>query len=249
MASCRAVFFHLHAHHAVVCVHTMPSCACTPLHVCAHHAIVYMHTTSCVCTPCCHVHTHHVMCVDTTLSCGCTPCRHVHTTLFCACTPRHCVHTRPLCVRTPRCAHHAMVCISVKSRLQSHVTTHLSQSEGSILSNLSDLLRNCEISPKFFPLFKEQSCYNSSAKNYKKTQNQNLTYWITRKPYGFMQSCSVLLPSQIHMTKFTPHLGYFFQFNQRCGKNKDLHNIYTTCGDNSDLHNAVVKIQIYTMPW
>ena len=41
----------------------------------------------------------------------------------------------------------------------------------------------------------------------------------TRKPYGFMQSCSVLLPSQIHMTKFTPHLGYFFQFNQRYGKN------------------------------
>ena len=41
----------------------------------------------------------------------------------------------------------------------------------------------------------------------------------TRKPYGFMQSCSVFLPSQIHMTKFTPHLGYFFQFNQRCGKN------------------------------
>ena len=41
----------------------------------------------------------------------------------------------------------------------------------------------------------------------------------TRKPYGFMQSCSVLLPSQIHMTKFTPHLGYFFQFNQMCGKN------------------------------
>ena len=41
----------------------------------------------------------------------------------------------------------------------------------------------------------------------------------TRKPYGFMQSCSVLLPSQIHMTKFTPHLDYFFQFNQRYGKN------------------------------
>ena len=41
----------------------------------------------------------------------------------------------------------------------------------------------------------------------------------TSKPYGFMQSCSVLLPSQIHMTKFTPHLGYFFQFNQKCGKN------------------------------
>ena len=61
-----------------------------------------------------------------------------------------------------------------------------------------------------------------------------------------MQSCSVLLPSQIHMTKFTPHLGYFFQFNQRCGKNEDLHNIYTTCGENSDLHHAVVKIQIYT---
>ena len=43
--------------------------------------------------------------------------------------------------------------------------------------------------------------------------------FLTRKPYGFMQSCSVLLPSQIHMTKFTPHLGYFFQFSQRCGKN------------------------------
>ena len=41
----------------------------------------------------------------------------------------------------------------------------------------------------------------------------------TRKPYCFMQSCSVLLPSQIHMTKFTQHLGYFFQFNQRYGKN------------------------------
>ena len=41
----------------------------------------------------------------------------------------------------------------------------------------------------------------------------------TRKPYGFMQSCSVLLPSQIYVTKFTPHLGNFFQFNQRCGKN------------------------------
>ena len=42
---------------------------------------------------------------------------------------------------------------------------------------------------------------------------------VTRKPYVFMKSCSVLLPSQIHMTKFTPHLGYFLQFNQRCGKN------------------------------
>ena len=50
--------------------------------------------------------------------------------------------------------------------LHRHVTTHLSQSEGSILSNLSDLVRNCEISPKNFPPFKEQSCYNSSAKNW-----------------------------------------------------------------------------------
>ena len=49
--------------------------------------------------------------------------------------------------------------------LQSHVTTHLSQSEGSILSNHSDLVRNHEILPKIFPPFKEQSCYNSSAKN------------------------------------------------------------------------------------
>ena len=40
-----------------------------------------------------------------------------------------------------------------------------------------------------------------------------------RKPYGFMQSSSVLLPSQINMTKLTPHLGYFFQFNQCYGEN------------------------------
>ena len=41
--------------------------------------------------------------------------------------------------------------------LRSHVTTHLCQSEGSILSNLSDHPRYHEISPKIFP-FKEQSC-------------------------------------------------------------------------------------------
>ena len=107
MASRRAVFFHLHAQHIVMCVHTTPLCVCTP------HC----------------VHAHHIVCVHTML---CTPCRGIHFSQI---------------------------------SLQSHVTTHLSQSEGSILSNLSDLVRNCEISPKIFPLFKEQSCYNSSAKN------------------------------------------------------------------------------------
>ena len=98
----------VHAHHALVCMHTMPSCAHTPRH---------------------HVHAHHVVCVHMTL---CTPCSGVHFSQI---------------------------------SLQSHVTTHLSQSEGSILANLSDLVRNCEISPKIFPPFKEQSCCNSSAKN------------------------------------------------------------------------------------
>ena len=35
--------------------------------------------------------------------------------------------------------------------LKSHVTTHLSQSEGSILSSLSDLVKKHEISLKNFP--------------------------------------------------------------------------------------------------
>ena len=69
------------------------------------------------------------------------------------------------CAHTMLCTPHRGVHFSQIS-LQSHVTTHLSQSEGSILSNLSDLVRNCEISPKIFPPFKEQSCYNSSAKKY-----------------------------------------------------------------------------------
>ena len=128
MASRRAVFFHLHAHH-VVCMHTMPLCVHTPCHVHAHHAIMCMHTTLCACTPCRCVRAHHVVCMHTTL-----------------CTPHCGIHFSQI-------------------SLQSHVTTHLSQSEGSILSNLSDLVRNCEISPKIFPAFKEQSCYNSSAKN------------------------------------------------------------------------------------
>ena len=82
-------------------------------------------------------------------------------------TPWHTTHTTVHLTHhdTPHgVTHHSMVCISVKSH-SSHVTTHLSQSEGSILSNLSDLVRNHEILPKIFPPFKEQSCYNSSAKN------------------------------------------------------------------------------------
>ena len=103
------------------------------------------------------------------LSFACTPCHcvHAHHTVVCTVV---CMHT------TLSCAHHAIVCAHTtlctpcrgvhfsQISLQSHVTTHLSQSEGSILSNLSDLVRNCEISPKIFPPFKEQSCYNSSAK-------------------------------------------------------------------------------------
>ena len=143
LASRRAVFFHLHAHHVVMCVHTMPSCSCTP-HCCvhAHHTVMCMHTTLlCVCTPHHCVCAHHVMCMHTTL-----------------CTPRRGVHFSQI-------------------SLQDHVTTHLSQPEGSILSNLSDLVRNCEISPKIFPPFKEQSCYNSSAKksnNLQCTRSGNL---------------------------------------------------------------------------
>ena len=138
------------AHHDVLCMHTMPSlCACTPYcSVHAHH-IMCMHTTSCVCTRC-HVCAHHIVCVHTTMLCACTP-HHVH------------VHHNIVCVHTTLCTPCRGVHFSQIS-LQGHVITHLSQSEGSILSNLSDLVRNCEISPKIFPPFKEQSCYNSSAK-------------------------------------------------------------------------------------
>ena len=196
----------VHAHHAIMCVHTTPSCARTPCHVHAHHAVMCAHTMSCVCTPYRCVCAHHaVMCMHTMPLCACTPCRvcahhaiphHVrahHTivcmhTMLCACTPQHCVHahhimcvhTTPSCAHTPcHCVHahhvmcmHTTLCTPCRGvhfsqiSLQSHVTTHLSQSEGSILSNLSDLVRNCEISPKIFPPFKEQSCYNSSAKKW-----------------------------------------------------------------------------------
>ena len=157
-----------------ICMNTMPSCACTPCcHVCTHHTVMCVHTTlSCVHTPCHRVHVHHVMCVHTMPSCVCTPCHHVHThhaimcahTMSCACTPHHRMHAHHIvCMHTALCTPHCGVHFSQIS-LQSHVTTHLSQSEGSILSNLSDLVRNCEISPKIFPPFKQQSCYNSCAK-------------------------------------------------------------------------------------
>ena len=94
-----------------------------------------------------------------------TPCTPGYTTIHHS-TPHgvlhHIHHAHHVHHGTPcGVVHHAMVYISVKS----HVTTHLSQSEDSILSNLSNLVRNHEISPKMFPEFKEQSCYNSSAKN------------------------------------------------------------------------------------
>ena len=82
-----------------------------------------------------------------------TTAHHTHHSILC--TPRHTMWYRTPC----RGAHFSQI------SLHSHVTTHLSQSEGSILSNLSDLVRNHEILPKIFPPFKEQSCYNSSAKN------------------------------------------------------------------------------------
>ena len=139
---------HVCAHHVCACtpcchVHTTPLCACTPHCVHAHHAVVCMHTTS----SCGH---HAIMCTHTTSSARTPHHVHAHHTVMCVhmmlCTPHHGVHFSQI-------------------SLQSYVTTHLSQSEGSILSNLSDLVRNCEISPKIFPPFKEQSCYNSSAKN------------------------------------------------------------------------------------
>ena len=58
----------------------------------------------------------------------------------------HHENTQRCCVHTPR------------NLTPSHVTTHLSQSEGSILSNLPNCQRNCEISPKIPLPFKEQSC-------------------------------------------------------------------------------------------
>ena len=133
----------VHIHHTIVCVHT--TLLCVPL--CAHHTM-YMHTNPSCAPLCAH---HAVMCMHTTL-CVCTPCHHVsaHHTIMCT----HTTLYRPCCG-----VHFSQI------SLQSHVTTHLIQSEGSILSNLSDLVRNCEISPKNFPPIKEQSCYNSSAKN------------------------------------------------------------------------------------
>ena len=144
--------------HAVMCVHTTLSCACTPCHhVHAHHAIMCMHTTpSCACTPCCHVCTHHIMCMHTMPLCVCTPHHHV-----CAHHVIMCMHTMPSCVHTPHHVHakdivHTMPWCTFQSNLTPKSCDH---------SNLSDLVRNCEISPKIFPPFKEQSCYNSSAKN------------------------------------------------------------------------------------
>ena len=117
--------------------HTVYTMSCTPR--CVHHVMYTM-----LCTP---RHVHYIM-----YTMPCTP-HHVHHAVYTTvhhgkprfCTPCHGVHFSQI-------------------SLQSHVTTHLSQSEGSILSNLSDLVRNREISPKIFPPFKEQSCYNSSAK-------------------------------------------------------------------------------------
>ena len=162
----------VHAHHAVMCIHTTPLCAHTPRCVHAHHTIMCVHTMSCVCTPRHHVCAHHIMCMHTMLLCVHTPrCVRAHHAIMCAhttscvCTPHHRVCTHHIvCMHTTLCTPCHGVHFSQIS-LQSHVTTHLSQSEDSILSNLSDLVRNCEISPKIFPPFKEQSCYNSSAKN------------------------------------------------------------------------------------
>ena len=157
----------------------MPLCACTPHIVCTH-------TTLCACTPCCHLHAHHtIVCTHTMPLCVHTPCHHVHMhhvvcvhTTSCACTPHRCVCAHHIvCVHTTLCTPCHGVHFSQIS-LQSHVTTHLSQSEGSILSNLSDLVRNFVISPKIFPPFKEQSCYNSSAKNWSYREKLNCFFFL-----------------------------------------------------------------------
>ena len=105
------------AHHAIMCMHTMPSCARTPHCVCAHHAVVCMHTTLCVCTPR-PVRAHYaVLCTHTTSSCAhhtvvCTNttslCAH-HTimcthTMSCMGTPHHRVHAHNVVHTTPWCA-------------------------------------------------------------------------------------------------------------------------------------------------
>ena len=121
---------------------------------------------------------------------------YTHNTPLCARTPHCRVHTMPLCARTPCrvcahhvvcmhttpscactwchvCTHHAMVCISVKSHSKV-MWPLISANQKAPFSQISDLVRNCEISPKIFSPFKEQSFYNSSA---------------NKKSRNFMQSC------------------------------------------------------------
>ena len=128
-----------------------------------HHGTPHYtsHTTAHHSTPC-HTTSHHAH--------HGTPHTQWHTTTHHG-TPRHTTahHAHHGTPHTPR--HTTWCCTPCHGvhfsqiSLHSHVTTHLSQSEASILSNLSDLVRNHEILPKIFPPFKEQSCYNSSAKN------------------------------------------------------------------------------------
>ena len=145
-------------------------CTCTPrcgVHRCTPHVV-------CTCTPHCGVHRcpPHCGVHRCTPRCGvhrCTPCHGVH-----RCTPHGAhhamvytgahnamVYTMLWCTQ----AHH-VVCTCTQRRgvlftqfsFQSHVTTHLNESEGSIPSNLPDPQRNCEILPKIPLPFKEQSC-------------------------------------------------------------------------------------------
>ena len=136
------------------------------------------------------------ICMHTMPSCACTPrpCVHAHHALMC-------VHTTPSCACTPRRGVHFS-----QISLQSHVTTHLSQSECSILSNLSVLVRNCEISPKIFPPFKEQSCYNSSARN-----KGPSFYFLTKSPqaqpcWQIRVGCTAILHTGQKIHLFLGHL-------------------------------------------
>ena len=147
-----------HVHHAVY------TTSCTPCHV--HHAMYTMPCTSrCAhhivytmpCTPHC---AHHIM-----YTTSCTPC-HVHHVVYTTpYTPHHVHHSTP---HTPWYTTflHTMLWCTFQSNLTPKSCDHSSQPIRRLHSLKS--LWPCEKSwdlPKIFPPFKEQSCYNSSAKN------------------------------------------------------------------------------------
>ena len=138
----------VHYAHHVVNMHTM-------VHH-AHHMVYTMHTTyTCTpwyttwctpCTPCGVHHAHHSTPWYTT---WCTPCTPWYTTWWC--TPHHGVH---------------LAWCTFQSNLTPKLCDHSSQPIRRLHSLKSLWLceKSWDFTPNFSP-FKEQSCYNSSAKN------------------------------------------------------------------------------------